>query len=175
MLQEPLIFDSSALFNFGHRGNLEHLLERLQQDFQLLIPPIVEEEVSLKNPDFYGLLIDRFFVIREPNPDAKWGEFLAMFARDVGGGGELSVVGLALETSGTVVMDERAGREKAKEYGLAVTGTLGLLDYAITARWINEQEAIEIVKALCGAGFRIRPVMPEMNWRRYLESLEEKR
>lgn len=173
MLQEPLIFDSSALFNFGHRGNLDHLLEQLRREFQLLIPPIVREEVSYRTPGFYNSLITRFFIVREPDPDSKWNDFLAEFAHEVGGGGELSVVALALETSGTVVMDERAGRAKVKEFGLAVTGTIGLLNYALNSLWIDERETLEIVKTLHSAGFRIRPVVPPITWQEYIRSFVE--
>lgn len=143
-LSDPLIFDSSALFNFGHRGNLDRLLGHLAGNYSLLIPSVVKDEVSLKTPAFYQSLIERYFEIREPNPGEQWRDALDQFAREVGSGGELNVVALAMETSGTVVMDERAGRTKARAFGLAVTGTIGLLDYALKSEWIDEREALEI-------------------------------
>lgn len=170
-LSDPLIFDSSALFNFGHRGNLDRLLGHLAGNYSLLIPSVVKDEVSLKTPAFYQSLIERYFEIREPNPGEQWRDALDQFAREVGSGGELNVVALAMETSGTVVMDERAGRTKARAFGLAVTGTIGLLDYALKSEWIDEREALEIARRLQAAGFRVKAPSPSMPWLDYLLSL----
>jgi hypothetical protein len=39
LLNDPLIFDTSAVHCFGHRGGLEHIVSRLSASYTLLISP----------------------------------------------------------------------------------------------------------------------------------------
>jgi predicted nucleic acid-binding protein len=53
-----------------------------------------------------------------------------------------------------LVIDERAGRTVAKDLGLAVTGTLGVLDVAATEGLVN---VAEVVGRLRTTSFRATP------------------
>jgi predicted nucleic acid-binding protein len=53
-----------------------------------------------------------------------------------------------------LVIDERAGRAVARDLGLAVTGTLGVLDVAATKGLVDVAEVIERLRA---TSFRAAP------------------
>jgi predicted nucleic acid-binding protein len=62
--------------------------------------------------------------------------------------GEREAIGLALRLSADVVLlDERRGRQAAREHGLAVSGTLGVLDLADRRGLARLTEAIDRLKA----------------------------
>ena len=62
--------------------------------------------------------------------------------------GERAVVALALAVKADLVlMDDRAGVTVARRRGLAVTGTLGVLDLAARRGLVNLAEAFERLKA----------------------------
>ena len=58
--------------------------------------------------------------------------------------GEREAITLALTTSATLVLlDERNGRRAARERGLAVSGTLGVLDLATRRGFVSMSDALE--------------------------------
>jgi uncharacterized protein len=58
--------------------------------------------------------------------------------------GELEAICLAREIqAAAVLMDDRAGRHAAAQCGLAVIGTLGLLEQAAVRGWIDLPQALE--------------------------------
>jgi len=74
--------------------------------------------------------------------------------------GERAAIRLAVhEDARLLVIDERAGRTVAKDLGLAVTGTLGVLDVAATEGLVNVAEVIERLRA---TSFRAAP--PLYQW-----------
>lgn len=74
--------------------------------------------------------------------------------------GERDAIRLAVhEDARLLVIDERAGRAVANDLGLAVTGTLGVLDVAATEGLVNVAEVIERLRA---TSFRATP--PLYRW-----------
>ena len=74
--------------------------------------------------------------------------------------GERAAIRLAVhEDARLLVIDERAGRAVAEDLGLAVTGTLGVLDVAATEGLVNVAEVIERLRA---TSFRAAP--PLYRW-----------
>ena len=69
--------------------------------------------------------------------------------------GEREAITLAASLSvGSVLIDERRGRLAARERGLAVSGTLGVLDLAARRGLVNLSEAL---RRLEGTTFRVSP------------------
>jgi predicted nucleic acid-binding protein len=69
--------------------------------------------------------------------------------------GERAAIRLAVhEDARLLVIDERAGRTVANDLGLAVTGTLGVLDVAATEGLVDVAEVIERLRA---TSFRAAP------------------
>jgi predicted nucleic acid-binding protein len=58
--------------------------------------------------------------------------------------GELEAICLAREiNAAAILIDDRAGRSAAVQYGLPVIGTLGLLELAATRGWIDLPQVLE--------------------------------
>lgn len=153
---ERLVFDTSAILNFGKRGECEFVLERLGQTHAILTTPDVVRELSdPATAAFYRDLLARRFNQHKPR-GAKIA--LAEVRRLTGflGGGELSVMLLASELDATAVLDERIARLEAEQLKLKVTGTLGLLNRGYQQKWMSDEACIEIVHRLHRNGFRIR-------------------
>lgn len=118
-----VVSDASPLINFAIIGNLE-LLPKLFGE--VILPQTVFEELTIKGESMAGA--DE---IRE----ADWirvksctNQSLLLALRNQIDPGEAESIVLALELSADLIlMDERMGRRIAKEFQLAVTGTLGLL------------------------------------------------
>ena len=69
--------------------------------------------------------------------------------------GEREAISLALRVSADLVLlDERRGRRAARDHGLAVSGTLGVLDLADRRGFVRLQDAIDRLKA---TSFRVSP------------------
>ncbi len=69
--------------------------------------------------------------------------------------GEREAIGLAASSAAELVLiDERKGRQAARERGLAVAGTLAVVDLAARRRLLNLSEAL---RRLEGTTFRVSP------------------
>jgi predicted nucleic acid-binding protein len=153
---EKLVFDTSAVLNFGKRGELEFLLERLAEGHVLLTTREVEREIAdPENLKYYRGLLKRRFRVQE----LKTAKIeLARFRQLAGvlGSGELSVLVLASELRATVVLDDKTARKEAVALKLKVTGTLGILAIGTKRKWCNDGQCIEAVRRLQTNGFRVR-------------------
>jgi predicted nucleic acid-binding protein len=158
----PLILDASAVFNFGHRGQLLDVWEKLAAARQLIVTTEVVREVTLKpRTDFdYPEQLARLCTAWDA-PLPHIGKIPPAF-QNILGPGELSVLGLAHEKQWEAVIDEAAGRAAAGVMGIPVKGTLGLLEMAVQAGWLAEAGCMEAVWRLKIAGFFL-PVKPGAN------------
>ncbi|MBU2444065.1 MAG: hypothetical protein KJ666_00640 [Bacteroidetes bacterium] len=158
-LHNPLIFDTSALYNFGHRGQLNDLLKILSERFTLIISTEVFYETrSEPNRSFYDEIIKTYFKIEVLDLPNK---YLEMF-KDISARldkGETEVLGLSLQLKGTAIIDERAARKLADKYELNCNGTLGLLKYFYDEKIIDDKRAVNIIDKIKGKGFHL----PEFN------------
>jgi predicted nucleic acid-binding protein len=69
--------------------------------------------------------------------------------------GEAEAIALAVETGAEIVLlDERKGRRAAREQGLSVAGTIGVLDAAAARGLIQLSDALD---TLARTSFRISP------------------
>ena len=167
-LRGPLIFDASAVFNFGHRGDLGSLLLQLRERFALIVPMRVAEEVIVDKTFAYEDFLSLHFQV-EPfvAPKSLAIEDLALLSTRLGQG-EIEVLLLAEHLQGTAVIDERAARRVAGRRGIAITGTLGLLAYAVEQALMTDTIALETVERLRRNRFRCPAVGESKTFAAYL-------
>jgi len=170
---DTLIFDTAAVLNFGHRGELTYLLKKISGHFALLTTPGVIAELT--DPDreaFYEALISELFQVRAATAAAFDLPTLARLAQTIDPG-EITVLALAKELNATAVLDDRAARRQAIDLKIQITGTLGLMAYAVKNNWTTEAECLEKINHLYNASFSIARPLPNQSLAQYLKSVQE--
>lgn len=117
----------------GAAGVLPRLFE------QIVIPPTVFDELQQPNTpppvQQWVQALPAWVAVQKP---AEIDDTLQVDA------GEREAISLAREIhAAAVLIDDRAGRLAATQRGLAVVGTLGLMEQASARGWINLPEALE--------------------------------
>jgi predicted nucleic acid-binding protein len=169
-LSGPLIFDASAVFAFGHRGRLEALLAQLAARHALLVPEVVASEVLPETEYDYAKLLADWFETRAVSFDIDVNDLAALSAAlDPG---EIGVIVLAAQLGGTPIIDERAAYRVAHSRGLAPTGTLGVLHYAVASGWMTDSDALATVVRLRTNRFRCPTPDGFGTFAEYLSSLQ---
>ena len=169
---ETLVYDTAAIFNFGHRGDLTVLLEKLAKDHTLLTTPeVVEEITDPARAAFYRKLLGDWFEIRPVSTVPFDTATLAVLSRTLDPG-EISVLILAKSMRATAVLDEKAARREAGRLDVPFTGTLGLLQLAANRNWMKDPECLARVRQLCDAGFRIPRPVSHHTFAEYLRTIE---
>jgi predicted nucleic acid-binding protein len=154
---ETLVLDTSAIFNFGHRGQLEPLLIKLAKQYRFATTALVQEECG-RGPqkEFYKSFVPLHFQILEPEkisiPQKEFDQLRATIDT-----GEISVMLLAADLKGIAVIDDRLARNEAARLGIRIMGTLGLIEQAMKLGWHTDDECIEIVLRLRAGKFSILP------------------
>lgn len=170
----PLIFDASAIFNFGHRGELVNLLEKFKGHFELLSTDEVYQQCSIKLEylNYYKNIFNNYFQISSGKTPESMLDTLKNITKKLGNA-DVSVLILGLDTNGTAVIDEKASRKEAKNLSLKIIGTLGLIHYSVVRGWISESESIEKLNRLRNRGFRIPDTFGTKSLSEYLKRLED--
>lgn len=169
-LNDPLIFDTSAVYCFGHRGGIEDVLHVFSAHYTLMTPPEAAQEVLREQSYDYPRLLGRCFSQQQVTDSEIENEAVSKAAA-VLGSGEIAVMLLARETGGTAVIDEKAARSAARDIGLPCVGTFGLLWHAIERGWMSDAEALEAATRLKRAGFRCPSTLGFATYRSYFEKL----
>lgn len=172
---ETLIFDTSALLNFGHRGEMEFLLARLAGGYHLVTTEAVVRELTKPElSEFYRSFLKENFAVRSSGETKLSLEKIEELS-GILGSGELSVILLAAETKAIAVLDETAARRETGPLGIRTAGTLGLLEACRKKGWIKENECMERLSRLRKAGFRIRKPGANETFAEYFSSLGGKK
>lgn len=87
-------------------------------------PPAVLGEVGRHVLPDVGAAEEQRWLVRTPPADASR---VAQMERRLGGLGEAEALALAIERKTLLLVDERAARNLARQYGIAVRGMLGVL------------------------------------------------
>jgi predicted nucleic acid-binding protein len=169
---ESLVFDTSAILNFGHRGELAALLKKLVGEYRILTTPEARNELTdPKRKEFYAALLKDHFVIQSTTTSFDI-VTLARLARTIDPA-EITVMTLASELKGISVLDERAARREAKDLGLKITGTLGLMNEGLKKSWLTEADCLNTITKLCASGFAIPRLKPGQSFADYFSSFAE--
>jgi predicted nucleic acid-binding protein len=168
---DSLVFDTSALLNFGHRGELRALLKKLASEYKILTTPNAQNELTdPKRYDFYSEFLKEHFVVQSATTSFDIAT-LARLARTIDPA-EITVMTLASELNGRAVLDERVARREAKALGLKITGTVGLLNEGLQKSWLSEADCLKSVTKLWAAGFAIPRPAPSQSFANYLSAIE---
>lgn len=155
--QSPLVFDTSAVYCFGHRGRLERVLAEYSARYTLVIPPDAEQEVLSEAEYAYPDLLARHFQQKASAVDVLGLDWLAEVSRRLDPG-EIGVLLVVYETKGTAIIDEKKARIEAKRLGISCVGTMRLLMHAVERGWISDVEARSGVARMQHAGFSCPPI-----------------
>lgn len=170
-----LIIDTSALFNFGHRGQMEALLTEFGRFYRLVTTADVKKELcGPPHGQYYEKLMKAHLHIQKAKVVKLSIDELRRLTR-VLDPGELSVVILALDLGSVarVVIDEKPARREAASLGIDVTGTIGLLKEAIDRGWHTDAECMKVVQLLVERKFRVREPSPGETFADYFKSLNQ--
>jgi predicted nucleic acid-binding protein len=169
---DSLVFDTSALLNFGHRGELAPLLKKLSGEYRLLTTPGARAELTdPKRKEYYAEFLSRHFTVQSAGTSPFDVATLARLNRTIDPG-EITVMALAKEINGLAVLDEVAGRKEAKSLALRCIGTLGLLHQGLQRKWLTETECLARVVKLCDAGFFVPRPAAGQTFTQYLRAIK---
>jgi predicted nucleic acid-binding protein len=111
---DSLVFDTSAILNFGHRGELTALLKKLSGEYELFTTHGAQSELTdPARKKFYDAFVRDHFKVRTASTPVFDFKTLARLASTIDSG-EISVMALARELKGYAVLDDRAARREAK-------------------------------------------------------------
>lgn len=169
---DHLVFDTSAILNFGQRDHLEELLPKLATIYQIVTTDaVVQELVGPDQREFTARLLRTHFhqhkLKTEPFDLAVMSHLSGML-----GSGEISVITVTRELTGIAVLDDRTARIEAAKLGLKIVGTLGLLHEAMQRRWLTDDQCLDKVRALHANNFRIRNPHANETFAEYFAALQ---
>ena len=139
-MKEPAVADSTCLIVLERIRRLE-LLRGLFEP--LVIPPSVQEE--------FGRAVD-WLIVQAPS-DLRLIRVLRLVVDD----GEAEAIALALEKGWQRIVDDRKARSWAKQLGIRIIGTAGVLIRAKQAGLIPSVKPL--LEAMQQEGFRMDPVL----------------
>ncbi len=137
--------DSNVVADFFLVGKLDLLCGLLQgrllaSDF--VLNELEEASISLPCAEVVTLSAEEelalFDAIRKNNPPL--------------GSGEVGALTVAKLRRCSVITNDNRARRAAEELGIRVSGTLGVLEYAVEADHITAEEAVEILEQMIQAG-----------------------
>ena len=168
---DSLVFDTSAILNFGHRGELTVLLKKLSGEYKVFTTPAAQNELTDPNrKDFYAAFLKEYFTVQSATTSFDIAT-LVRLARTMDPA-EITVMALASELKGRAVIDERAACREARALGIKVTGTIGLLNEGLKKLWLTEADCLSAVAKLCATGFYIPRLAPGQSFADYLSAIE---
>lgn len=145
----PLVFDTGPLSHFSESQWLG-VLKAVAGDRPVIIPDVVQDEIAKsvnEYPHLRAVLDADWIQVRPLGSAAELAAFATYAQRLVVGDrnqGECGVLATAQHLPGEAVLDDFAGSTVAKENGIKVTGTLGLLCQSIRAGLLT----VDLVSAL---------------------------
>lgn len=168
---QTLVYDTAAIFNFGHRDDLVLLLGKLAKAHTLLTTPAVVGEITDPHrAAYYKKLLGDHFRIRDVSVVPFDTDTLAGLSQALDPG-EISVLMVAKELQATAVLDEKLARREAQRLAVKFTGTLGLLQLALKRKWMKDAECLACVRHLCAGDFRIPRPEPHHSFAEYIGTI----
>jgi predicted nucleic acid-binding protein len=167
-----LIFDTAAVLNFGHRGDLPHLLSELSKHYAIFTTPgVVAELTDPKRKKFYDTFLAGHFTIQSDS--AAFDLVTLSRLTRILDPGEITVLALAKELDGIAVLDETGARKQAPILGIKMTGTLGLMLEALKQKWMSDAQCIAHLRKLKEHGFWLPDLSPNQTFAAYMHSLNQ--
>ncbi|KGE87417.1 DUF3368 domain-containing protein [Phaeodactylibacter xiamenensis] len=144
-----IVSDTSVITNLKQIGYLE-ILEKLFK--RVIVPQKVSEELLRIEGRDQLFEENSWLEVRETLNKPLYEKLLKRVDP-----GEAESIALALENKADLLLiDERKGRKVAEEYGLTITGLVGILIDAKSKNYVNDIKPI-LDKLIYDIGFRISP------------------
>lgn len=158
----PVSLDASVVVDFHLTNNIA-LLEELFVG-RMMISDFVEDELEKGNIHLPGAIV-------APLTTAEEWQFFSDLRRDrrVLGVGELGALTVARFHNAALLTNDKQARDAAEELGIAVHGSIGILEYAAGGEKISGREAVKVLEEMILAGAWISDELVELFRQRVLE------
>ncbi|MDA2912544.1 hypothetical protein MYX77_01040 [Acidobacteriia bacterium AH_259_A11_L15] len=154
--------DASVVADFHLTGSLELLLDLFAG--RMLISDFVEKELAEADIQLPQAEI-------APLTSAEEWQFLGDIRGNKPGlgSGELGALTVAQSHAATLLTNDRQARQTAEELQIAVSGAIGVLEYAVEIERISGGEAVRILEDMIREGAWISEELVEMFRQKVLE------
>lgn len=157
----PYVFDTGPLSHFSKAGWLG-LLGAVVADRGAWVPDVVEMELragTKAHPHLHGVLTAKWLTLHPVESTAELRAFGRFSRRLVGADGrnlgECGVLALAQVHSGVAILDDRAARTVAGEFGVRLRGSVGLLLELVQDGEVSPDLASQVADDLLRSEYRL--------------------
>ena len=158
--------DSSVIVDFYLTGNLP-FFEGVFAG-RLLMSDFVEEELGESQIRVLGSEIVTL------TKDEEWAFFAELRKRRRGlGPGELGAITVAKFQNASLLTNDRQARQSADDFGIPVSGAIGVLEYGVERGKLLGTDAVRILEEMVREGAWISEDLLEMFGRKMIEAGEE--
>jgi uncharacterized protein len=145
---QAAISNSSPIIILAKTNNL-HLFKNIFD--RIIIPQTVYDEIVIKN-DISSIRLknaDYFIITKAPDNQ------ILKSLQTILDKGEAEAIALSIELGFVLIIDEKKGRNVAKNYKLKIIGFLGILYLNYQKKYISKEEILQILEQASNFGYRL--------------------
>ena len=153
-MKSVIVSDTTSLIVLEKLATLGLLCKLFEQ---VLIPAVVLAELQAGSPNITALLarLPCFTIVDVPASKRLTALLLLLDA------GEANAIELATSLSLPLIIDERKGRQIAKQFGIRITGFAGLLIQANRSKLVDTHTALAMMDQAVAHGLRLAPSLQQ--------------
>ena len=153
-MKSVIVSDTTSLIVLEKLSSLGLLCKLFEQ---ILIPAVVLAELQAGSPDITALLerLPCFTIVDVPASKRLTALLLLLDA------GEANAIELATSLNLPLIIDERKGRQIAKQFGIRITGFAGLLIQANRSKLVDTNTALAMLDQAVANGLRLAPSLQQ--------------
>ena len=153
-MKSVIVSDTTSLIVLEKLASLGLLCKLFEQ---VLIPAVVLAELQAGSPNITALLarLPCFTIVDVPASKRLTALLLLLDA------GEANAIELATSMSLPLIIDERKGRQIAKQFGIRITGFAGLLIQANRSKLVDTHTALAMMDQAVAHGLRLAPSLQQ--------------
>ncbi len=153
-MKSVIVSDTTSLIVLEKLVSLGLLCKLFEQ---VLIPAVVLAELQAGSPDISVLLEDLPCLVVVEVPASKRLTALLLLLD----AGEANAIELATSLNLPLIIDERKGRQIAKQFGVRITGFAGLLIQANRSKLVDTRTALAMLDQAMANGLRLAPSLQQ--------------
>ncbi len=153
-MKSVIVSDTTSLIVLEKLESLGLLCKLFEQ---ILMPAVVLAELQAGSPNITALLerLPCFTVVDVPTSKRLTALLLLLDA------GEANAIELAISLNFPLIIDERKGRQIAKQFGIRITGFAGLLIQANRSKLVDSHTALVMLDQAVANGLRLAPALQQ--------------